>query len=73
MDAVETVDPVLTVPEVAALFRCSTQNVYALAGRAFPAIRLGRSVRVRKSVALAYLDSRESGPTDTDTPGELAS
>jgi excisionase family DNA binding protein len=52
----------LTVEEVARILRISRAKAYSLAaaGTAFPVVRLGRSVRVRRDRLEEWLDDQSS-------------
>lgn len=59
----------LTVAEVADLFRVSSMTVYRLIRSGeLPAVRVGRSYRVREDDLQAYLQSQVVDPGDVDLP-----
>lgn len=59
-------DEILTISEAADFLKCSVSFLQkaARAGKV-PATRLGTDYRFRRSHLLAWLDSRETGPTVT--------
>jgi excisionase family DNA binding protein len=59
----------LTVAEVADLFRVSSMTVYRLIRTGeLPAVRVGRSYRVREGDLQAYLESQVVDPADIELP-----
>ena len=61
--------PLLTVAEVADLFRVSSMTVYRLIRNGeLPAVRVGRSYRVREDDLQAYLQAQVVDPEDLDLP-----
>ena len=59
----------LTVNEVADLFRVSSMTVYRLIRSGeLPAVRVGRSYRVREDDLDAYLQAQVVDPQDMDLP-----
>jgi excisionase family DNA binding protein len=61
--------PLLTVAEVAELFRVSSMTVYRLIrGGELPAVRVGRSYRVRDDDLQAYLEAQVVDPETMDLP-----
>ncbi len=61
--------PLLTVAEVADLFRVSSMTVYRLIRNGeLPAVRVGRSYRVREDDLQAYLQAQVVDPEDMDLP-----
>lgn len=61
--------PLLTVAEVADLFRVSSMTVYRLIRNGeLPAVRVGRSYRVREDDLQAYLQAQVVDPEDVDLP-----
>ncbi len=61
--------PLLTVAEVAELFRVSSMTVYRLIRNGeLPAVRVGRSYRVREDDLQAYLQAQVVDPADMDLP-----
>lgn len=62
--------PLLTVAEVAELFRVSSMTVYRLIRNGdLPAVRVGRSYRVREDDLQAYLQAQVVDPEHMDLPG----
>jgi excisionase family DNA binding protein len=60
----------LTASEVADLLRVSSMTVYRLIRSGeLPAVRVGRSYRVRREDLDAYLESQVVDPHDFDLPG----
>lgn len=54
---------ILTVVEIAQFLRIGRSAAYELARRHdFPAIRLGRTIRVRRDAFLSWLGRQENGP-----------
>lgn len=61
--------PLLTVAEVADLFRVSSMTVYRLIRNGeLPAVRVGRSYRVREDDLQAYLQAQVVDPEDMELP-----
>lgn len=61
--------PLLTVAEVADLFRVSSMTVYRLIRNGeLPAVRVGRSYRVREDDLQAYLQAQVVDPEGMDLP-----
>lgn len=61
--------PLLTVAEVADLFRVSSMTVYRLIRTGeLPAVRVGRSYRVREDDLQSYLQSQVVDPATMDLP-----
>lgn len=61
--------PLLTVAEVAELFRVSSMTVYRLIRNGeLPAVRVGRSYRVREDDLQAYLQAQVVDPEHVDLP-----
>lgn len=61
--------PLLTVAEVADLFRVSSMTVYRLIRNGeLPAVRVGRSYRVREDDLQSYLQSQVVDPATMDLP-----
>jgi excisionase family DNA binding protein len=61
--------PLLTVAEVADLFRVSSMTVYRLIRNGeLPAVRVGRSYRVREDDLQAYLQAQVVDPAEMDLP-----
>lgn len=61
--------PLLTVAEVAELFRVSSMTVYRLIRNGeLPAVRVGRSYRVREDDLQAYLQAQVVDPEHMDLP-----
>ncbi len=61
--------PLLTVAEVADLFRVSSMTVYRLIRNGeLPAVRVGRSYRVREDDLQAYLQAQVVDPEEMDLP-----
>jgi len=59
----------LTVAEVADLFRVSSMTVYRLIRNGeLPAVRVGRSYRVREDDLQSYLQSQVVDPATMDLP-----
>jgi excisionase family DNA binding protein len=59
----------LTVSEVADLFRVSSMTVYRLIRNGeLPAVRVGRSYRVREDDLQAYLEAQVVDPATMDLP-----
>lgn len=59
----------LTVSEVADLFRVSSMTVYRLIRNGeLPAVRVGRSYRVREDDLHAYLEAQVVDPASMDLP-----
>ena len=59
----------LTVAEVAELFRVSSMTVYRLIRNGeLPAVRVGRSYRVREEDLQSYLQAQVVDPADMDLP-----
>lgn len=59
----------LTVAEVAELFRVSSMTVYRLIRNGeLPAVRVGRSYRVREEDLQSYLQAQVVDPTEMDLP-----
>jgi excisionase family DNA binding protein len=59
----------LTVSEVADMFRVSSMTVYRLIRNGeLPAVRVGRSYRVREDDLQAYLEAQVVDPTTMDLP-----
>lgn len=64
-----TTPQLLTVAEVADLFRVSSMTVYRLIRNGeLPAVRVGRSYRVSETDLRAYLDSQVVDPSEMDLP-----
>lgn len=63
-------DHLLTADEVAEMLRVSTMTVYRLIRRGeLPAVRVGRSYRVRGPDLDAYLDGQVVDPATVELPG----
>lgn len=63
-------EPLLTADEVADMLRVSTMTVYRLIRRGeLPAVRVGRSYRVRQPDLDAYLHGQVVDPADMELPG----
>ena len=68
-------DPLLIVPEVAAILRIKSTTVYALVARdALPHVRIAQGkrralIRFRRADVEAFLERRSVAPT-VDTPSE---
>lgn len=61
--------PLLTVAEVAELFRVSSMTVYRLIRNGeLPAVRVGRSYRVREDDLQAYLQAQVVDPDSMELP-----
>lgn len=61
--------PLLTVAEVADLFRVSSMTVYRLIRTGeLPAVRVGRSYRVREDDLQSYLQAQVVDPETMDLP-----
>lgn len=59
----------LTVAEVADLFRVSSMTVYRLIRTGeLPAVRVGRSYRVREGDLQAYLEAQVVDPAEMELP-----
>jgi excisionase family DNA binding protein len=59
----------LTVSEVADMFRVSSMTVYRLIRNGeLPAVRVGRSYRVREDDLQAYLEAQVVDPATMDLP-----
>jgi excisionase family DNA binding protein len=57
-----TVEPLLTLPEVARLLRLSEKSIRRMvARRRLPCVRLGRSVRFDAGDVLRWLSARKEG------------
>ena len=66
-DAAMTTPQLLTVAEVADLFRVSSMTVYRLIRNGeLPAVRVGRSYRVTESDLQAYLEAQVVDPGEVD-------
>lgn len=53
----------ITIPELAAQWRCTEQHLYKLIKRgALPAVRIGRRVIVHKDAAQRYLERNSTVP-----------
>lgn len=63
-------DHLLTADEVAEMLRVSTMTVYRLIRRGeLPAVRVGRSYRVRQQDLDGYLDGQVVDPATMEVPG----
>lgn len=64
-----TTPQLLTVAEVADLFRVSSMTVYRLIRNGeLPAVRVGRSYRVSEEDLQSYLEAQVVDPADVDLP-----
>jgi len=55
-------DEILTVSETAKFFKIGNSTLYRLVERGqIPALRLGKSIRFRKSVLLTFLNQQDGG------------
>lgn len=64
-----TTPQLLTVAEVAELFRVSSMTVYRLIRNGeLPAVRVGRSYRVSEEDLQSYLQAQVVDPADVDLP-----
>jgi excisionase family DNA binding protein len=63
--------PVLTVREAAALLGVNVKTLYAeiTAGR-FPALRLGRAIRIARSVVASFLEQGRVAPSGGQNGGK---
>lgn len=63
-------EQLLTADEVADMLRVSTMTVYRLIRRGeLPAVRVGRSYRVRRPDLDGYLQGQVVDPSDMEVPG----